>query len=77
VIKYVLPKERADKFDLVEIKKDGENLHLYLDELNVILESYAHLGLSGNGLIRFCSSCNAYMIAFPSVPVSIDFARMV
>jgi hypothetical protein len=34
---------------LIAIKKEGEVLHLYLDELNVISEEYAYLQLSGNG----------------------------
>lgn len=34
---------------MIAIKKEGEVLHLYLDELNVISEEYAYLQLSGNG----------------------------
>jgi hypothetical protein len=49
LIKYVLPKELVEYFELIEIKEDGEVLHLHLDEKNAPPAEYAHLGLSGNG----------------------------
>jgi hypothetical protein len=32
LIKYVLPKEVIDYFELLDVKTAGEELHLYLDE---------------------------------------------
>jgi hypothetical protein len=49
LIKYVLPHEVADYFELVDIKEEPEVLHPYLDELNIIPPEYTGLGLSGNG----------------------------
>jgi hypothetical protein len=49
LVKFVLPTELVDCFDLVDIKEEGAILHLYLDEKDVIPEEYTHLQLSGNG----------------------------
>jgi hypothetical protein len=49
LLKYVLPEETADYFELVEIKKSGEELHLHPDEKPVPPPEYAHIELSGNG----------------------------
>ncbi|KAA6336366.1 hypothetical protein EZS27_015465 [termite gut metagenome] len=49
LVKYVLPSELIDYFELVDIKKEGDIVHFHLDELPVIPSEYAHLNLSGNG----------------------------
>lgn len=49
LFRYVVPKEMIDFFDLVDIQEEGETLHLYLDELNVIPEEYKDLSLFSNG----------------------------
>jgi hypothetical protein len=36
LIKYVLPKEVINYFELLAIKTASEELHLYLDELNIV-----------------------------------------
>jgi hypothetical protein len=43
LLKYVLPQEIVEYFELVEIKQAGEELHLHLDEKPVALPEYAHL----------------------------------
>ncbi|KAA6314807.1 hypothetical protein EZS27_034635 [termite gut metagenome] len=49
LVKYVLPSGFINYFELVGIKKEGDILHLHLDELPVIPSEYMHLHLSGNG----------------------------
>jgi hypothetical protein len=49
LIKYVFPGEIVSYFELIEIKKEDETLHLHMDELNVLPPEYAHFKLSGNG----------------------------
>jgi hypothetical protein len=49
LIKYVLPKEVANYFELLDIKTNGEELHLYLDELNIVPLEYEQISLSSNG----------------------------
>ncbi|MDR0823801.1 MAG: hypothetical protein LBN74_01820 [Prevotella sp.] len=49
LVKYVLPIEMTDYFELVDIKEEGEALRLYMDELPVVPEEYADLQLSANG----------------------------
>jgi hypothetical protein len=49
LLKYVLPQEIVDYFELVDIKKEGEVLHLHLDEKQVPPPEYSHIELSGNG----------------------------
>jgi hypothetical protein len=34
LLRYVLPKEIAESFDLVDLQEQEETLHLYLDECN-------------------------------------------
>jgi len=34
--RYVFPQEIVDSFDLVNLQEEGETLHLYLDECNII-----------------------------------------
>ncbi|MDR0558995.1 MAG: hypothetical protein LBG92_02395 [Prevotellaceae bacterium] len=53
LLKYVLPKEIVEYFELTDISTDLNNelevLHLHLDEKNVPPPEYAHIKLSGNG----------------------------
>jgi hypothetical protein len=38
LVKYVLPSELVDYFDLIHLEESGESLHIHLDELNIIPE---------------------------------------
>lgn len=49
LVKYVLPRELIDYFDLIHLEEIGETLHIHLDELNIIPENYASLKLYPNG----------------------------
>lgn len=49
LVKYVLPVELVDYFDLIHLEEIGETLHIHLDELNIIPENYARLELYPNG----------------------------
>ena len=35
LLRYVLPKEIVESFDLVDLQEQEDNLHLYLDECNI------------------------------------------
>jgi hypothetical protein len=50
--KYVIPKELLDFFELTDIEEEGEILHFYFDELNVIPLEYEGLGLCPNGFYQ-------------------------
>ncbi|MDP4186376.1 MAG: hypothetical protein Q8862_14625 [Bacteroidota bacterium] len=52
LVKYVLPKEIVEYFDLVNIKEEAEVLHLYLDELDIVPKQYSHIDLSSNGFYQ-------------------------
>ena len=45
LLRYVLPKELVDSFDLVNLQECEETLHLYLDERNIVPQEYAPLGV--------------------------------
>jgi len=49
LLRYVLPSEIVDRFDLVDLQEQGETLHLYLDECQIIPEEYQELCLFPNG----------------------------
>ena len=49
LMRYVLPKELIDYFELINLQESEEVLHLYLDERNVIPEEYKDKTLSSNG----------------------------
>jgi len=36
LLRYVLPKEIIESFDLVGLQEKEETLHLYLDECNIV-----------------------------------------
>jgi hypothetical protein len=50
--KVVLPKEIVDYFELLDIRKEAEELHFYLDKLNIIPNDYVGLSLSSNGFYQ-------------------------
>jgi hypothetical protein len=49
LLRYVLPKEVVESFDLVDLQEQEETLHLYLDECNIVPENYKDLSLFSNG----------------------------
>jgi hypothetical protein len=49
LVKYVLPCEIVDYFELVSIKEEASILHLYLDEKNKISSAYQGIELFSNG----------------------------
>jgi hypothetical protein len=49
LIKYVLPSELVDYFELVSLNESGERLDIYLEESNIIPEEYKTKELSSNG----------------------------
>jgi len=48
-IRYVLPVEIVDFFDLKDLQEKEGILHLYLEECNIIPEEYKELSLLPNG----------------------------
>jgi hypothetical protein len=49
LIKYVLPLEVTENFDLVNMSAEEDQLHLYLDEKNKVPEEYCEMDLSPKG----------------------------
>ena len=49
LVRYVLPIEIVDYFDLVDLQESEGTLHLYLDERNIIPEEHTGKSLSANG----------------------------
>jgi hypothetical protein len=49
LVKYVLPSEFVDYFELKSIGEASETLHLYLEEGDIIPVEYRSLNLSSNG----------------------------
>jgi hypothetical protein len=49
LIRYVLPKEIIDSFELVNLQESDATLHLYLEEYNDVPQEYKALSLSSNG----------------------------
>jgi hypothetical protein len=52
LVKYVLPKEVIDYFELLDIKTDEEVLHIYLEESNIVPAEYEQTALSSNGFYQ-------------------------
>jgi hypothetical protein len=52
LVKYVLPKEMVEYFDLANIAEENEILHLYLEESDIILEEYKQIELFSNGFYQ-------------------------
>ena len=49
LLRYVLPSEIVDYFDLVDLQTCGNTLHFHLDELSTVPDEYKDLSLSPNG----------------------------
>jgi hypothetical protein len=49
LLRYVLPKDLVESFNLVNIQEQDETLHLYLDECNTAPSEYKELSLLPNG----------------------------
>ena len=49
LIRYVLPVEIVDFFDLVDLQEKEGVLYLYLDECNIVPDEYEGLSLISNG----------------------------
>jgi len=49
LLRYVLPSEIVDYFELVDLQTCGNTLHFHLDELSTIPDEYKDLSLSPNG----------------------------
>jgi hypothetical protein len=49
LVRYVLPVEIVDYFDLVDLHESEGVLDLYLDESNILPEEYLTKSLSSNG----------------------------
>jgi hypothetical protein len=47
--RYILPEEIFHYFTLIQIKEEGNNLHFYLEELNVLPEEYSALDMESKG----------------------------
>ncbi|GHT73021.1 hypothetical protein FACS189456_2950 [Bacteroidia bacterium] len=52
LVKYVLPQEVVDYFELLNIQTEEAVLHLYLAEKDIIPKEYVHLALSSNGFYQ-------------------------
>lgn len=52
LVKYVLPRELVEYFELVSINEIDETLHLLLEERNIIPSEYSTLDLSPNGFYQ-------------------------
>ena len=46
---YILPEEIEASFELTDVKEEGKELHLYLEERAVILSGYESSDLQANG----------------------------
>ena len=49
IIRYVLPLEMVDYFEITDLQEDVGTLHFYLEEYNVVPEEYSSKELSPNG----------------------------
>ena len=49
LMKLILPESLEEYFELINHKKEGENLHLYLQELNTIPQEYKESNLKSKG----------------------------
>jgi hypothetical protein len=52
LLSYVLPKEIAEYFDLVDLQEKGETLCMYLEESNIVPEEYWEISLLPNGFYK-------------------------
>ena len=49
LLRYVLPQELVDTFDLVHLEESAGTLHFHLDECNIVPAEYKDISLSSNG----------------------------
>ena len=49
LLKYVLPEELIESFEITNIREENEVFHIYLDECNIVPSEYTKLLLSPNG----------------------------
>jgi hypothetical protein len=49
ILKYILPKEIIEHFDVLEIKEIGNQLTIYLDEKNIIPSEHLDKALESKG----------------------------
>jgi len=49
LLRYVLPEELSSDFDLVDLQELQGELHLYLDEFNLVPEEFSDKNLVSNG----------------------------
>jgi hypothetical protein len=49
LMRYVLPAETVDYFDLVALQETADVLHIYLEESNIVPAEYKELPLLPNG----------------------------
>jgi hypothetical protein len=52
LVGYLLPKGILEYFELVEVKKDGEYLNIYLEEQNIIPQEYKSESYRSNGFMK-------------------------
>lgn len=52
LVGYLLPAGVLDYFNLVEVKKEGEQLHIYLEEKDEIPEEYKSIPYRSNGFMQ-------------------------
>ena len=49
LVQYVLPEEIFQYFEIIKIEEQGKELHIYLDEIPEIPESFSSFKLSSKG----------------------------
>ena len=49
ILRYVLPQEIVEYFDLVDLQDNEGTLHIYLEECNIVPDEYKGLSLLPNG----------------------------
>ncbi len=52
LVGYLLPNGVLDYFELTEVRKDGEDLHIYLEEKDEIPEEYKTESYRNNGFMQ-------------------------
>ncbi len=52
LVGYLLPEGLLDYFELVDVKKNGEYLNIYLEELDIIPEEYKNESYRSNGFME-------------------------
>lgn len=55
LLKYVLPSEMSDHFEIEKIEELADGLHFYMEEKNIVPEENDSLGLVSNGFYSMSS----------------------